>query len=285
MGDGPGRQRLDAARHGHGPSDAARGPRRPRRPGGRRRPRPCATWSCTRCAGCSRCCGTADRATTAAAARCVALRRGDGRAARARPAGLYHRLGVELADQGIAAAAGQLPAAQRPRRLLPRRRRRRPAGGRQRGRAGRGVGPHLRRRGRRPGGRRPAASSWPASSPSPPSRPGARWPAASAGGRCCSSTATGTRSCPSTPRPSSATWRGRASWWSCPGDGHLLAEVRRHPAGAAARVAARGAGARPARLSRPAHDPGRAPTDRYEVRVSLASTGRRRSEARRSASG
>ena len=66
-----------------------------------------------------------------------------------------------------------------------------------------------------------------------------------------------------------------------PGDGHLLAKSGDILRERLLDVAARGAGARRVRLSRPAHDPGRAPTDRYEVRVSLASTGRRRSEARR----
>ena len=93
-------------------------------------------------------------------------------------------------------------------------------------RARRRDGPQLRRCGRG-AGRRSALppSSSAASSPSPRSRPAARWPAGSAAGRCCSSTASVTRSSRSTgQRGRAGHRRATASWWSSPATATCLAQ-------------------------------------------------------------
>ena len=199
--------------------------------------------------------------------------------------GLYHRLGVELCDHGHRHAARQLPPAQRPRRLLPRRRRRRPAGRRQRRRAGRGVRPLLRRRRGRSGGRRPCPQFVAGVVTFATQSAGCEVAGGLAGRPLLLFHGDRDEILPARrlghrPRRS----RGRASWSSS----RATATCSRSPATSCGSGCSSGCPRcwrPPVTLSHPAHDPGRAPTDRYEVRVSLASTGRRRSEARRATSG
>ena len=119
--------------------------------------------------------------------------------------GMYHRLGVEWAERGVAvvrvsyrrpndleactidlAAAVQLVNGAGAERVVV-------------------DGPQLRRRGRGPRRRRPRSAGRRASSRSPPSPPGARRPPGCAASRCCCSTASATRSCR----------RRRARWSGC----------------------------------------------------------------------